>query len=706
MEKNLKQLPATPGSGVLKIALFGPESTGKTTLAVQLAEHFKTVYVPEFARNYLQKKWDESGQICDVNDMLPIAFGQIQAENDLVPKANKFLFCDTNLMVTKVFSELYYNYCDPVLDKAAKKHEYDLFFLTDIDVPWEKDDLRDKPEGREAVFESFKQTLIDTNKPFIVLSGNKDLRLKNAVQLITDLAKAKSIGLSSTDFVQIVEQGISLNTIQNQLNIFKNGIAKAILVKPASVPNRILKLSQVDFQTKADFFDANKANFKLEKFVPASGAASRMFSFLSEFLNDFDVENETINGYINRKKDSDLPIFIIGLNKFPFFQEIYVKLKATIPNFDQLERDYKNYYFIKFLMSSDYFDFANRPKGVLPFHRYKTHIATAIEEHLYECSNYSSSSSISNLHFTVSEDHLVLFENSVKAVKKKVEKETKTVINISYSFQNKSTNTIAVDCNNQPFRDEKGKLFFRPGGHGALIKNLNNLEADIIFIKNIDNVIQNHLERIALYKKALAGILIELQQQIFHYLNEIDNGKEDIFDEIQIYVENNLNMEWQENFSKYTLENKLSYLKNILNRPIRICGMVKNEGEPGGGPFCVRDAKGNLSLQIVESSQVDLENTAQVKILQSATHFNPVDLVCGIRNYKNEKFDLTQFIDHNSGFIVEKTQNGKPLKSYELPGLWNGAMAHWLTVFVEVPLLTFNPVKTINDLLKPPHQPQ
>jgi nicotinamide riboside kinase len=706
MEKNLKQLQTTQGSGVTKIALFGPESTGKTTLANQLAEHFNTVCVPEFARDYLQDKWNETSQICDVDDMLPIAYGQTQLENELLSVANKFLFCDTNLMVTKVFSEIYYNYCNPLLDKAAKKHEYDLFFLTDIDVSWEKDDLRDKPQGRESVFTVFKQTLIDNNKPFITLSGDKELRLKNAIQIVTDLDSAKKIGLSSHDFVQIFEHGISLDAIENQLNIFKNGIAKAILVKPASVPNGILKLLQPDFQAKADFFDANKSSLKLEKFVPASGAASRMFKFLSEFLNDFDIENETINGYINRKKDSELPTFIVGMNKFPFFQAIYLKLKATFPNFDQLERDYKNYYFIQFLMSSDYFDFANRPKGILPFHRYKTHVATAIEEHLYECANYSSSNSLSNLHFTVSESHLILFENIVKTVKQKVEKETSTTINISYSFQKKSTDTIAVDLKNKPFRDERGKLLFRPGGHGALIENLNNLEANIIFIKNIDNVIQNNFERIGLYKKALAGILIELQQQIFHYLNEIDNGKEEYLNEIQEFAKNNLNIELQENFSKYTFENKMSYLKNILDRPIRICGMVKNEGEPGGGPFWVRDAKGNLTLQIVESSQVDLENTAQVKILNSATYFNPVDLVCGIRNYKNEKFDLTQFIDHTSGFIVQKTQNGKPVKSYELPGLWNGAMANWITIFVDVPLITFNPVKTVNDLLKPPHQPR
>ncbi len=706
MEEKLKQLQNTGSSKIIRIALFGPESTGKSTLAKQLAEHFQTAFVPEFARDYLQEKWDTTAQICDVNDMLPIAYGQIKLENESLSMANGFLFCDTNLLVTKVFSEVYYNFCDPLLDEAAQNHEYDLFFLTDIDVPWEKDDLRDKPEGRETNFTAFKQSLIDTNKPFITISGDKELRLKKAIQVVEDLAKAKKMGFSSLDFVQIYEHGIALENVQNQLDIFKNGISKAILVVPATVKNGILKLSEEDFQTKADFFDANKSACKLEKFVPASGAASRMFKFLSEFLNDFDIENESINAYINRKKDSELSIFIVGMNKFPFFEKVYLELKAAFPNFDNLERDYKNYYFIKFLLSSGYFDFANKPKGVLPFHKYKTYNATAFEEHLVESATYSSSNGKANLHFTVSESHKILFENIEKTIKQKVEKETETAINTSYSFQNKSTDTIAVDLNNNPFRDENGKLIFRPGGHGALIENLNNLDADIIFIKNIDNVIQNRNENIALYKKALAGILMELQQQIFAYLNEITARNFQHLEEIEAFVQNNLNTEFPESFSKYTLENKISFLKNSLNRPVRICGMVKNEGEPGGGPFWVKNSNGNLSLQIVESSQVDLTNENQVEILSSATHFNPVDLVCGIRNYKNERFDLTQFVDHNSGFIVEKNLLGKPLKGYELPGLWNGAMAKWITIFVEVPIITFNPVKTVNDLLKTAHQPQ
>ncbi|MBC7847888.1 MAG: DUF4301 family protein [Flavobacterium sp.] len=701
MEKNLKQ----EQSEIIRIALFGPESTGKTTLAIQLAEHFNTAWAPEFARDYLQEKWDKKEQICDVDDMLPIAYGQTKLENDALSIANKYLFCDTNLMVTKVFSEVYYNFCDPLLDKAARKHKYDLIFLTDIDVPWEKDDLRDKVEGRESVFAVFKEALIKNNKPFITLSGDKDLRLKKAVAIIDDLEKALKMGFSSQDFVQIYEYGIPLENIQKQLTIFKKGISKTILVEPATASNGLLKISAKDFQQKAQFFDDNKSTLKLNKFVPASGAASRMFKFLSEFLNDFDIEKESINAYINRKKDSELSIFIVGMNKFPFFKAVYEKLKETFPDFDSLERDYKNYYFIKLLLSSDYFDYANKPKGVLPFHKYKTHIATAVEEHLHECAFYASSNGVSNLHFTVSEAHQIQFEEIIKSVKSNVEKESATNINTSYSFQNKSTDTIAVDLKNKPFRDKNDKLVFRPGGHGALIENLNNLDADIVFIKNIDNVIQNHIESIALYKKALAGILVELQQSVFQNLNEIDNGRIEHLDEIVDFAKNKLNVVFIDDFSKFTLENKTNYIKYILDRPIRICGMVKNEGEPGGGPFWIQDSKGTVSLQIVETSQVDLTNANQAKILANATHFNPVDLVCGIKNYKNERFNLTQFVDHNSGFIVEKTQNGKPLKGYELPGLWNGAMAKWITVFVEVPLISFSPVKTVNDLLKDSHQP-
>jgi nicotinamide riboside kinase len=707
MEENLQQLTKSGATPIIKIAIFGPESTGKTTLATQLAEYYKTVWVPEFARDYLQEKLDSGRGICDVNDMLPIAYGQTKLENDSVLNANKYLFCDTNLLVTKVFSELYYNFCDPSLDKAARTHQYDLFFLTDIDVPWEDDGLRDSPNKRETVFEVFKQSLIDNKKPFITISGDKETRLKKAVAIIDDLTMALQMGFSSLDFLQIYEHGIPFGKIKKQLSIFDKGVLKSVLVNPATLNHGILKIADIDFEQKANYFDANKEKLKLKKFVPASGAASRMFKFLTAFLSEFDFGNESINAYINRKKDTELALFIIGMDKFPFFETVDKKLREIYPDFNSLERDHKNYYFIKTLLSPDYFDFANKPKGVLPFHKYMTHIAAPIEEHLYECAFYAASNNKSNLHLTVSENHQEQFEEIIEKIKDEIEAKSNSTINVTYSYQKKETDTIAVDIGNKPFRNEKGMLVFRPGGHGALIENLNAIDADVVFVKNIDNVIQNNIQQISFYKKALGGILIDLQHQIFDYLNVLDNQEMNLerINEILVFLRNQLNIEMNDDFHKFKLNSQISTLKETLNRPIRVCGMVKNEGEPGGGPFWVRSIDGSVSLQIVETSQVDLTNADQAKILSSATHFNPVDLVCGLKNYQNEKFDLKQFVDPNSGFVVHKNNMGIDLKSYELPGLWNGAMANWLTVFVEVPLFTFNPVKTVNDLLKPAHQP-
>lgn len=707
MEENLEQLTKTGASPIIKIAIFGPESTGKTTLATQLAEYYKTVWVPEFARDYLQEKLDSGRGICDANDMLPIAYGQTKLENEKVLIAKKYLFCDTNLLVTKVFSDLYYGSCDPLLDKAARAHQYDLFFLTDIDVPWEKDELRDSPEGREAIFGVFKQSLIDNNKPFITISGDKETRLKKAVAIIEDLAMALQMGFTSLDFLQIHEHGIPIENIKKQLSIFSEGILKSVLVNPATLNHGILQLPDVDFEQKVNYFDTNKSKIKLKKFVPASGAASRMFKFLTTFLNEFDFGNESINAYVNRKKDTELALFIIGMDKFPFFEMVDKKIKEIYPDFNTLGRDYKNYYFIKALLSPDYFDFANKPKGILPFHKYMTHTAAPIEEHLYECAFYATSNNQSHLHLTVSENHQEQFEEIIEKIKGEIEAKSNSTIDVTYSYQKKETDTIAVNTENKPFRNEKGMLVFRPGGHGALIENLNAIDADIVFIKNIDNVIQNNIQEISFYKKALAGILLELQSRIFAYLRILDSQEmaSEMITEILTFLRDQLNIELNDDFRKIEVNNQISTLKEALNRPVRVCGMVKNEGEPGGGPFWVRGIDGNVSLQIVETSQVDLKNGDQAKILSNATHFNPVDLVCGLKNYKNEKFDLKQFVDPNSGFIVHKNNAGIDVKAYELPGLWNGAMANWLTVFVEVPLFTFNPVKTVNDLLKPAHQP-
>jgi len=314
---------------------------------------------------------------------------------------------------------------------------------------------------------------------------------------------------------------------------------------------------------------------------------------------------------------------------------------------------------------------------------------------------------MANIHFTISEKHNHRFDEEFKFIEEDVEERTNTKFNITFSYQKESTDTIAVTHKNEPFRDENEQLVFRPSGHVALIQNLNDLDADIIFIKNIDNVVvKKYKNEVADYKKMLAGILLEIQEKAFHYLKQLAKNQisESELIEIANFVSNRLNVSISNEFEKYSPKHQIKYLKDKLNRPIRVCGMVKNEGEPGGGPFWVKDESGTISLQIVESAQVDKGSKRQKEIMKNATHFNPVDLVCGTKNYLGESFDLTKFIDFKTAFISEKTKSGKHLKALELPGLWNGAMANWNTIFVEVPLLTFNPVKTVNDLLKPAHQ--
>ena len=703
MEENLKQQP----TNILKIALYGPESTGKTTLAKQLAEHYKTEWTPEFAREYLQDKWNKSQQICEEHDLIPIAVGQTKIENEALKKANKILFSDTCLMVTKVFSDIYYGQTHPHLEKAAKKHKYDLFILTDVDVPWEKDDLRDAPTNRKDSFEKFEQALIHYNKPYLTLSGSKEKRLQKAIKWIDNLMETKASGFNSFDFIQFHQRNMSLVKIQRQINYLKQGVSKVELDRLAKLGDGITALSEQEAIYFANFFDDKKSQLQLKKFVPASGAATRMFKFLSDFLHDFKLGEESINAYINRKKARNLSLFLIGIEKLPFYEKVLIRVKEIFPEYDTWRYDSKMFAFIKIMLSKNDFDFANKPKGVLPFHHYDSHCATPIEEHLKEAVSYASSNKKAHIHFTVSKEHQTDFEAIIDKVKPSIEAEHGIDITVNYSYQDESTDSVALHLDDELFRDENDLLLFRPGGHGALIENLNRLNADVIFIKNIDNVIQNHLDEISLYKKALAGILLDKQQQIFNYLNLLESNQvnKEILAEIVFFIQSKLHFEIVEDFSKYTKENKVDYLINYLNRPIRVCGMVKNEGEPGGGPFWVRDKKGLVFLQIVEASQIDENDVNQIKILESATHFNPVDLVCGTKNFKGTNFDLTEFVDPSSGFIVLKNKSGKELKAYELPGLWNGAMAKWLTIFVEVPLITFNPVKTVNDLLKTAHQP-
>lgn len=540
---------------------------------------------------------------------------------------------------------------------------------------------------------------------YVIIPGENILEELKAV--IKDLEDTLDLGFTLQDFVQMNSCGTPIEKVRAQLLTFRNGLSKIQLMKPALLSDGIFDLDQARASKLAGYFDTKKEELELMKFVPASGAASRMFKFVCEFLAEFNPHQETINAYINRRKDEALKIFLVGIDKFPFFNEVLNVAKED-GTYENMSKDLRYLSFIKTMLTDKAFDYANKPKGILPFHAYEGFVATPVFEHLKESAAYAASEGKAGVHFTISEEHLDGFLDAVDAAKKMVEPEYGVAINFGFSYQHKQTDTIAVDLVNQPFRNPDGSLLFRPGGHGALIQNLNELDADIVFVKNIDNVSHNNIETIALYKKALAGQLLDLQEQVFACLRRIeqDDVTEQEIRNMFAFAMAKLSVDVPEDIMKFTHEHRLDFAKQIFNRPIRVCGMVKNEGEPGGGPFWVKGDNGRVSLQIVESSQIDLDNPAQKAILAASTHFNPVDLVCGLKNYKGEKFDLEEFVDHSTGFIVHKNKMGKDLKSYELPGLWNGAMAGWITVFTEVPLATFNPVKTVNDLLKPAHQPQ
>ena len=352
-------------------------------------------------------------------------------------------------------------------------------------------------------------------------------------------------------------------------------------------------------------------------------------------------------------------------------------------------------------------NYGQLPKGLLLFHAYADGARTPMEEHLVEAALYAASNDEANVHFTVSHEHLPLFRKKVEDCIAKYEAKYDIKINVSFSEQKPSTDTIAVNTDNTPFRNDDGSLLFRPGGHGALIENLNDIDADVVFIKNIDNVVPDRLKGdTVLYKNVLAGVLVENQKRAFEYLELLDSGNYNHKDleEIIRFVQRDLCCR-RADIKELEDAELVSYLRSKLNRPMRVCGVVKNVGEPGGGPFLAYNQDGTVSLQILESSQIDKSNPEYVKMFTEGTHFNPVDLVCAIRDYKGNHFHLPDYVDHNTGFISSKSKGGRELKALELPGLWNGAMSDWNTIFVEVPLDTFNPVKTVNDLLRPQHQP-
>ena len=504
--------------------------------------------------------------------------------------------------------------------------------------------------------------------------------------------------LSPKDLEQIEMKGISKQQIEKQLEEFKTGFPFLKLDAAASIGNGIIATSAEDVKIYTEAWNTYKAEGKkIVKFVPASGAASRMFKNMFAFLTaDYDVPTTDFE-----------KTFFDNVVKFAFYPALNAMCeKNEGKNIEALmgEGNYKAV--VANLLESKGLNYGQLPKGLLLFHSYEDGARTPLEEHLVEGALYADSKGMVHIHYTVSPEHRTLFEKKVADTKDKYEKAYNVKYDITFSEQKPSTDTIAVNPDDTPFRNADGSLLFRPGGHGALIENLNEIPADVVFIKNIDNVVPDRLKADTVtYKQVIAGVLVSLQKKAFEYLRLLDEGtyNHEKLEEIIRFVQRDLCCR-KHDIKELEDAELVIYLRSKLNRPMRVCGVVKNVGEPGGGPFLTYNQDGTVSLQILESSQIDKSNTEYMKMFTEGTHFNPVDLVCAVKNYKGEKFNLPDYVDRTTGFISSKSKNGKDLKALELPGLWNGAMSNWNTVFVEVPLSTFNPVKTVNDLLREQHQ--
>jgi hypothetical protein len=497
-------------------------------------------------------------------------------------------------------------------------------------------------------------------------------------------------------------KGISPQQAYAQIETFREGIPPVRLSKAAVIGDGIERLDPQKQQRLRKHYQAHCRGKGIVKFTPASGAASRMFKALFGFLADFKPGERSLGEYLSERKNKAIRTFYEGIENFPFYESVRSRIEAGPENQGEFL-----YAFVEQMLSEEGLNYGFYPKGLLPFHKYGDHLATPLEEHLKEGAAYARSADRARLHFTISEQHREMFEAEYTKVESRIARQTGCAFEIGYSYQKGATDTLAVTPDNEPFRDREGRLLFRPGGHGALLENLNEQDADLLFIKNIDNVVpERSLEDIAAWKEVLGGYLFKVQEEAFRFSRILEEGALDheLLKRVRKFLEESLNVRMPEAYAGYNLEEKLAVLKDKLSRPIRICGMVRNEGDPGGGPFWIRDASGNESLQIVESAQVDNEDQEQREIFSEATHFNPVDLVCGVKDPYGNKYNLMNFRDPKQGFITDKTYEGRPLKALELPGLWNGGMAYWNTVFIEVPIATFNPVKTVNDLLKPTHQ--
>jgi len=502
------------------------------------------------------------------------------------------------------------------------------------------------------------------------------------------------------DLEQFKKKGTNADKVKAQLELIKNGFPFLELDAAASIGNGILAVDESQCSKYIKTWDTYcTSGHKVTKFVPASGAASRMFKDLFAFLDaPYSIPTTTFE-----------KAFFDGIQKFAFYKDLDAACKSNEgKSIKELlsASDYKAV--VSNLLGSKGLNYGALPKGLLKFHSYDASARTPLEEHMAEGALYASGADGTiHLHFTVSPEHRELFRKLADSCAKTMSKRYGVTYDTTFSEQKPSTDTVAAAADGTPFRNDDGSILFRPGGHGALIENLNELDTDIVFIKNIDNVVPDHLKTDTItYKKLLAGILVTVQSNVFDYLHILESGKYTTaqLKKISDFVSGTLCCH-KKDLNSLSDKELAAWLYGKLNRPIRVCGMVKNVGEPGGGPFLAYNADGTVSLQILESSQIDLNDARKKEMFTKGTHFNPVDLVCAVRDYKGGKFNLPDYVDKSTGFISSKSKNGRELKALELPGLWNGAMSDWNTLFVEVPLSTFNPVKTVNDLLRPQHQP-
>ena len=520
------------------------------------------------------------------------------------------------------------------------------------------------------------------------------------------------------DIAQIEQRGSSVQTVEQQVERFKQGFPWMKIVAPATPERGIQVLDDAAVQAAANYYDGAVINGKC-KFVPASGAASRMFKDLFSGLDALKAGKELAD-------DAPAAKFVDRIQEFAFYTpELFGEQTCKCPEYRQSV--------LSKTLTDEGLGYGAKPKGVLKFHKYTDgEIRTAFAEHLVEAQNYMrNEDGTANLVVTISPEHQHLFEEAYAEVKEAYEAKYGVRYNIAFTFQDKATDTIAVDVDNKPFRTETDSLLFRPAGHGALIYNLNKIEEEVVSIKNIDNVANERLlPETATWKKVLLGKALELRDTLHGYLRELDivtnqnitpafgpvipahtgMGGEDVYqssevqslcDDIEAFLDKTLCIKMPE---AADCKARVEAIRAKLNRPVRVAGMVKNQGEPGGGPFIIAEKDGSTSLQVLESVQINMSDDHARNALASATHFNPVDIVCCLHDYQGQSFDLLQYVDEDAGFISSKSYQGRELKALELPGLWNGAMSNWNTLFVEVPLATFNPVKVVLDLLRPAHQ--